>query len=212
MEFAADRLTLESGELPSVEALVAEAVRNRPETAQLRHAREAVAAWETSERRANAPALFVAAAGQVDASPVRPSEKSAVAANAYNDYFVGAAVGAQFNTNFGSVSAHAAEAHAKSEWVRAEEALAETGIPLQVWKARQELVQHRELAAVADREVVHTRKWMTFAAAAYGTGTGEAKDVLEGAAAHVMAKKAFYDHLLAASEAAADLEQAVGRP
>ena len=51
---------------------------------------------------------------------------------------------------------------------------------------------------------------MTFAAAAYASGTGEARDVLEGVAAYLLAKKAYYDHLLGAFQARADLEQAIG--
>ncbi len=55
-----------------------------------------------------------------------------------------------------------------------------------------------------------TRKWMTFSAAAYTSGTGEASDVLEGVAAYLLAKKAYYDHLLGAYQAKADLELAIG--
>ena len=90
--------------------------------------------------------------------------------------------------------------------------LAKTGLPLQVFKARQELLQHIALSGVAKKQVKHTRKWMTFSAAAHVAGTGEAKDVLEGVGAFLLAKKNYYDHLLGAWQARAALELAVGVP
>ena len=51
---------------------------------------------------------------------------------------------------------------------------------------------------------------MTFSAAAYTAGTGEAKDILEGVGAYLMAKKNYYDHLLGTWQSHAELEQAIG--
>lgn len=212
VEFADNKLPAPSGDVPSLETLVTSARRDRPEFAELAHGRAAVTAWEESERKADLPMLAIALAGQADTSPVRPKGYSATWYNTYNDYFVGGALGLQLNLNPAMSAARAAEASAKGEWVQAEEALADTGIPLQVFKARQALMQNRDLAAVAEEEVRNTQKWMTFAAAAYASGTGEAKDVLEGVAAYAQSKKAYYDHLLGVWQAQADLEQAIGRP
>lgn len=212
VEFADDKLSLPDDPVPTLPALQAAAQDSRPEVGQLRHGKAATAAWELAEKRANLPILFVAAIAQGDFTPMRPRGLSAVLYNSYNDYYGGVALGLKLDLDLAMASARAAEARAKASWVTANEALAETGIPLQVVKARQELLQHRDLASVAEEEVKNTRKWMTFAAAAWASGTGEAKDVLEGVAAHLMAKKAYYDHLLGALQARADLEQATGAP
>ena len=210
IQFADDRLVAPEEDVPSLAALVDEARQNRPEVAEIAHGKIATAAWEDAEQRANLPVLFVGAAGQADWSPMRPKGYSATYYNLYNDFFAGAAVGLKFDIDLGAARTKAAEARAKARWVEAEEALAKTGIPLQVMKARQELVQHRDLARVADEEVKSTRKWMTFSAAAYASGTGEARDVLEGVAAYLLAKKAYYDHVLGAFQAKADVELSIG--
>ena len=210
LSLADDKLVPQDDPVPALEALLSTARRDRPEIGQLEHGKAATAAWEQAERRANLPVLFVAAAGSADWSAVRPKGFSAAYYNLYNDYFVGVAVGLKLDLDAPLTSAKASEASAKANWVRANESLAETGIPLQVMKARLELIQQRDLARVADEEVKATRKWMTFAAAAYAGGTGEAKDVLEGVGAYLLAKKAYYDHLLGAWQAKAELEQAAG--
>jgi len=208
--FADDRLVPPADAVPQLPALVAAAMADRPEVAQIAHGKRATAAWEIAERRANLPVLFAAAAGQADWTPMRPPGYSAAYYNLYNDWFAGVAVGLKFDIDLAAASAHAAEAHAKAQWVDANAALADTGIPLQVTKARLDLVQNRDLARVADDEVKSTRKWMTFSAAAYMSGTGEARDVLEGVGAYLLAKKAYYDHLLGAYQARADLELSMG--
>ena len=141
---------------------------------------------------------------------MRPTGYSSAYYNLYNDWFGGVAIGLKFDIDLAAARTKAAEAQAKARWVEANEALADTGIPLQVTKARQDLVQNRDLARIADEEVRSTRKWMAFSAAAYTSGTGDAKDVLEGVGAYLLAKKAYYDHLLGAYQAKADLELAIG--
>ena len=210
IEFADDKLIAPDDVVPSLETLIESARDNRPEVAQIAHGKLATAAWEEAERRANLPVLFLAAGGQADWSPMRPTGYSSAYYNLYNDWFGGVAVGLKFDIDLAAARTKAAEAHAKARWVEANEALAETGIPLQVTKARQDLVQNRDLARIADEEVRSTRKWMAFSAAAYTSGTGDAKDVLEGVAAYLLAKKAYYDHLLGAYQAKADLELAIG--
>lgn len=210
VEFADDKLLPSDKPVPALGVLVAAARRDRPEIGQIAHGKVATAAWEQAERKANLPVLFAAVAGQADWSPVRPTGFSGALYNLYNDYFVGAAVGLKLDIDFALAGAKAAEARAKARWVVENEALAETGVPLQVRKARGDLIQHRDLAQVADGQVTAARKWMLFSAAAYASGTGEAKDVLEGVAAYLLAKKAYYDHLLGAWQARAELEQATG--
>jgi outer membrane protein TolC len=210
IELADDRLTPIGEMVPSLPALVASAMENRPEVAEIAHGKLATAAWEVAERRANLPVLFLAAGGQADWSPMRPQGYSAAYYNLYNDYFGGVAIGFKFDIDLAAARTKASEARAKARWVAANEALAGTGIPLQVTKARQDLIQNLDLSRIAEDEVRDTRKWMTFSAAAYTSGTGEARDVLEGVAAYLLAKKAYYDHLLGVYQAKADLELAIG--
>ncbi len=63
---------------------------------------------------------------------------------------------------------------------------------------------------LSDEGAVATRKWMIFAGTAYATGTGEAKDVLEGVAAYMLAKKGYYETLQAVHVARATLYYVAG--
>ena len=210
MSFADDRFKPDKAPVPALAGLVKTALRKRPESGQVRHGKQALEALVESERRSALPVLFAAAVGQVDWSPVRPSGYSAVLQNQFNDVFAGVAVGLRWDYNPAVTTARVRQARARQKWVIAQAQRAATGIPLQVEKARMDLSQHLDMAQVARKQVKSTRKWMTFSAAAYAAGTGEAKDVLEGVGAYLLAKKAYYEHLLGAWQARADLEQAVG--
>lgn len=208
--FADDRFIEDLAEVPELAGLLAKAQLHRPEAGQLRHGEKAVKALVRSERLAAMPVLFAAAVGQVDWSPVRPSGYSAVLQNQFNDVFAGVALGLRWSYAPAATAARVRQARATEKWVMAQARLAATGIPLQVEKARMELSRHLDMAKIAKKQVKAARKWMTFAAAAYGAGAGEAKDVLEGVGAYLLSKKAYYEHLLAGWQARADLEQATG--
>ncbi len=212
LELADSRLQPADVTVPELDELVAQARTDRPEVTQIDRGIAATQAWERSEAAASRPTLFAAAVADADWTNVRPTGTSSVLSNDFNDMFVGVALGLRFDLDFAKADTRAAEARAKQQWVRAQAELAKTGLPLQVFKARQELLQHIALSGVAKKQVKHTRKWMTFSAAAHVAGTGEAKDVLEGVGAFLLAKKNYYDHLLGAWQARAALELAVGVP
>ncbi len=210
LKLSVSRLSRRPKAPPPLDELVARAMKSRPEILQVRHGEEATAALIRAENLANMPVLFAALVGQVDWSPVRPSGYSSVTFNTFNDYFVGVAVGLRLSTTPGVVSAKEAAARAKQAWVLAQKRRAATGIPLTVRKAWMDVRQQRALARIAGKQVKAARKWMTFAATAWATGTGEPKDVLEGVGAYLKAKNAYYEHLLGGWQAQAELEQATG--
>ena len=210
VEFADNRLTPDKAAAAGLGALVKGAMQARPEVRQVKHGEKAVEGLVRAERLSAMPVLFAAAVGQVDWSPMRPSGRSAVSMNQFNDVFAGVAIGLRWSYAPAATAARVRQARARQRWVKAQSSLAATGIPLQVEKARMDLRQHLDLAKVARKQVKSTRKWMTFSATAYAASTGEAKDVLEGVGAYLLAKKAYYEHLLGVWQARADLEQAVG--
>ena len=103
------------------------------------------------------------------------------------------------------------QAEATRDQIEALRKFATTGIPLQVLKARTEIQRYRRLVDLSTDSVKSTRKWMTFAAAAYGTGTGETRDLVEGMVAYLQSKRAYYEDLLGYYIAQAELNYAVGR-
>ncbi len=213
-------LTLDVAKLPrlpktdddlALPALLQEAAKSRPEWAQLRHGEKAAIALESAEKLANAPVLFLAGTIDVDWAPTREDTPNPYHFDEFNDVSGGIALGLKFDLDVALSIAKADEAAARRAEVLALRRFAATGIPLQVRKAKDEVDQARYLATVSKRGVRATRKWVTFSALAYESGTGEAKELLEGVAAWITAKNAYYQALRDYHIARATLEHAVGR-
>lgn len=193
------------------EALLIEAKTNRSEWAQLEHGKAAAEELETAERLADAPVLFVAGQIQFDWAPTRQDTQNPYHYDSYNDFAGGVALGLTFDLDPAKSVARADEARALQSRVSALRRFAETGIPLQVKKAFGELKRARKTTELSRAGVKATRKWMTFSALAYQSGTGEARDVLEGVGAYVAAKRSYYEALRDYHVARAELAYAVGR-
>lgn len=211
VELADSRLSRLPDDDYALANLLVEASRRRPEWAQVEHGSKAAIALEEAQKLANMPILFVG--GQIAANwaPTTQNTVNPYHRDRYNDVFGGVAVGLQFSLD-------PARAHAKAEQARALQAemealrqFAQTGIPLQVRKAYQELERARDLVEYAKTGEKAARKWMTFAATNYGSGLGEAKELLEGLLAYVNSKRSRYDNLRNYYLARAELYYAIGR-
>ena len=197
--------------LPELAELLQVAAQQCPEWAQLDHGRRAALSWEEAERLAKWP--VVAVAGQLRASwtPTRHDSPNPYHNDPYNELFGGVGLALQFDIDPAKASARARQAAATGEQVDALRRFAETGIPMQVRLAHQTLAQQRATVGLDARAERAARKWMTFAGAAYSTGTGEAKDLIEGLVAYLQAKAALYEGLAKYWIARAELDRAVGR-
>ncbi len=200
-----------SSDLTSLDELLDEALRKRPEWAQIHHGEAAARALEKAERRAVLPTLFFAGTVNWDWAPTRDDSPNPYHYDQYNQLTGGAALGLQFNMDFALAKARGEQARAIARQVQAKKKLAQTGIPLQVRKAYDDVLRYTRQAGLMKKQVSEARKWMTLAGAAYATGTGEARDLLEGLAAYVKAKQAYYDSLRSYHDARAELGYSVGR-
>ena len=208
---ADDRLVMpESGETPDLFTLLAQAASGRPEWAQAEHGSAAAAALEDAEYGANHPVLFAAGQLTVDWAPTRTDVKNPYWYDQYNGIGGGIAIGLRLDLDAALAAAKAGGARAKQDQVSALIRFASTGIPLQVRKAHQEVQRYYKMTQLSNEGVRATRKWMTFSAAAYNAGTGEAKDVLEGVAAYAKARHDYYDALQKYYVARAELDYAIG--
>lgn len=197
-------------ELPALSALIQKAWEKRPEAAQLKHGRAAALSLEEAERLANYPVMAVVGSLVASWTPVRTDQKNPFHYDPYNDLTGGVALAFKFDLDPAKAKARGDAAQALVEQVDGLAKFASTGIPLEVRKARDDLDQAQRLLGVCEQGATAARKWMIFSAAAYAAGTGETKDVLEGLGAFVMAKKGFYDALLAVHMARAQLGIATG--
>jgi len=193
-------------------ALVLGATEHRPEHAALAHGRLAAAAFGESLSLANAPVLFLAGQVTADYAPTRDHDDNPWHVDPYNNFVGGLALGLKFDLDYWGNAARSHGVDAQLAQVAGLERLARTGIPLEVRKARDTLVQARAMYAASVEGANATKKWMLFAATAYAAGTGESRDLLEGVGAFVQARKAQYESLLGVHTASAELRQVTGSP
>lgn len=197
--------------LPALDVLVAEATRERPEWTQITHGSQAALDLEKAEKMANAPVFFVAGEVSVDWAPTRDDAPNPYHYDPYNDLVGGIAVGLLFDLDPALAHAKADKARALQARVTALRRLADSGIPLQVQKARDDAARQRELVRLATEAETCAKKWMTSGAAGYLAGVGEARDLLEGLAAYLFARRDHLQGLLDWHVALGELTQAVGR-
>ncbi len=191
--------------------LLVEAAQNRPEWAQLDQGEKATLALRDAETLANMPALFLAGLFEHNWTPMRDDATNPYHHDPYNGMTGGIALGVQFNFDPWRFAARSDKAAAQHEQVTALKRFAQTGIPLQVRQAYDGVTLQRRSSELASKSVKATRKWMTFAASAFATGTGEPRDLLEGIGAYTKAKHSHYQSLYDYYLAEAALHHAIGR-
>jgi outer membrane protein TolC len=212
LELADARLPeAQSEALPPLDDLVAEATRSRPEWTQIEHGEQAARQLEKAEKLANAPVLFVGGEIEHDWAPTRTDSPNPFHYDPYNDFVGGVAVGLLFDLDPALSVAKADKARALQARVSALKRLADSGIPLQVRKARADVERLAQVVRLSTEAEVAAKKWMTSGAAGYVAGVGEARDLLEGLAAWLFARRDHLQGLLDYHVALGELTQAVGR-
>lgn len=189
---------------------IATASQQRPEWNEIEQGKAAALALEQAEKLADAPSLFAAGMLSVDWAPTRDPANNPYLSSPYNGVSGGVALGLNFDIDPALHQAKAKNAHAVGEEVDALARFAKTGIPMQVKKSYEEVAQYRALVDVSDRGVNATKRWLTFASAAYTTGIGEARDVLEGLASYLQARRGYFENVQNYFVARAELDYAMG--
>ena len=197
-------------EIDPLPDLILQASVQRPEWAMLASGKEATLAWEQAERLADAPILAVAGQVKADWAPSRSDADNPYYQDIYNGATGGVGLAVQFNIDPAKSRARADIAEFTGDQVEAMERFASTGLPLQLKKAHSDVEHYHQMTDLSIDGAKATRKWMTFAAAAYATGTGETQDLLEGIAAYMKAKASHYENLSKYHIACAELQYAVG--
>lgn len=196
---------------PELAVLIAEAAQNRPEWAQVEHGERATLALAKAEFLANLPVLALAVTARGAYTPTVEDTINFYHNDPFNDFFAGVALVVQFDLAPWTAAAKEEAALAQHAEIEALHRFASTGVPLQVRLAYDQLGQARELVAITKDATKATKRWVTFAAAAFASGTGNAQDMLEGLAAYLQAKNAEYESLRDYFIAQAALDHAVGR-
>ncbi len=213
-------LTLENKKIPKpsfntkfddLDTMIEVAKNNRPEWEQINAGLAAASALRTSEKLANRPVVFVAGSFEANWSPTREDAVNPYQYDPYNNIFGGVAIGLKLDLDWALQKSKIDAANAKLMQVNALKKLAITGIPLQIKKARSDVMTQQETIQLSRKARKAASKWVLFSAAAYTSGTGEVKDVLEGMAATLKAKRDYYEGILNYYIALAELNYALGK-
>ncbi|MDH5547547.1 MAG: TolC family protein [Gammaproteobacteria bacterium] len=197
--------------LASLEELQQFAREHRPEWEQLDHGKKAAASLRRAEKLSALPVLFVAGTFEHSWTPTRDDTDNPYHFDEYNDMFGGVAMGLKLDFDWALTRAKVDAANAKMLQVNALNQLATTGIPLQIKKAHSDVERYQQQIALSSKARKAANKWIVFSAAAYHSGTGEVKDVLEGLVALLQSKRDYYEGILNYHIASAELDYAIGK-
>ncbi|HFE37935.1 MAG TPA: TolC family protein, partial [Gammaproteobacteria bacterium] len=151
--------------LPEETEMLAMAKQNRPEWEQIKFGLKAASQLRKSESLAHLPVLFVASTFEADWSPTRDDAKNPYHYDPYNQVFGGVAVGFKLELDWALRKAKMQAANAKLQQVSALKKLAVTGIPLQINKARSEVLRFNKQINLSRAAIKASNKWVIFSAA-----------------------------------------------
>lgn len=207
-----DYLQEESFTIDTLEELIVEAWKNKPEVKQLAAglaARKNLVKVEESDLY---PLLFVGAQFQGGKSDARD--------NTYNPFLNddgfgpvsgGPALGLRWNLNFLTTQAKIDQARAQYLGLKAKEEFALMGIPLQIEEAYRKVLEYKDQVKHAAEGTSAARGWMVSASNNYEVGIGEPKVLLEGIASYATMRinllQARYNYNIALSK----LGQLIGK-
>lgn len=199
-----------SDALPPLEDFVAKAAQRRPEVAQLKFGEQAAKAFALSEKYSSNPTLFVAGQLDLNWAPHWPVQADPFQWDRFNNITPGAAIGLQWDVDPRKTWARYQGAKGLVEQVEGLKKFAATGIPMDVRKAYDDVVQADKLTKLSADGANAGKKWLVFAGTAYVAGTGEAKDLLEGLVVYLQARQGYFENLQLAHFGRANLLYVTG--
>lgn len=194
-------------ELPDL--LLAASVQ-RPEWAQLSHGKEAALALASARRLANAPELFLAGRFSANWTPTVDEQDNPFHEDTYNGVGGGLSLALRFDLDPAKSRAKVAQAEAKAAQVEAMKEFARSGIPLEVRKAYDQAETKHRMVEHARAGRRATRSWVQFASSSFMTGTGDAKDLVDGLANYLESTYSYYKNVHEYFVAQAELTYAIG--
>jgi len=210
LEITDKKLVYEDLSLEPLEAHIARARQLRPEFAQ---AREGLLARKELMDSAYAdlfPQFFVGGFYSAAAASNRSYIENPFIYDPLYHQWGGVFLGMKLGINFGITSGRINEAKAEYNKVQALQDQAQMGVPIQVTKAYQEIIEARRNIKALEDAYKNARKWMVAASANYDLGIADAKDLADGVTAYAKLKADYFRSLYNEKIAWANLMQATG--
>jgi outer membrane protein TolC len=206
-----DTLEPEVRQVGGTDAQVSDALRLRPEMAQVRAGVDATRALVDVERSNYYPQFFAAIVGAYSGATNRSFIENPFVNDTFSQRGAGIIAGFKLHVDFGITGGKVRTAQAEYMQVEEKKNYAERFIPLQVRKARAELEEAQKAIEATREGYLNSRKWLVAAVANFDLGIGEAKDVADALASYARMRgdnfRAIYNYNLAL----ANLDHATGR-
>ncbi len=210
VEPAEKRLIYEESTLEPIETYMAWARELRPEFVQAREGLLAKKKLMDSAYADYFPQFFAAGFYSAAAASNRSWVKNPFIYDPLYHEWGGVVVGMRLGIDFGITSGKVSEARAEYNKVQALQDQAEMGIPIQVTKAYQEIIEARRNIKSLEEGYQNARKWMVAASANYDLGIADAKDLADGVTAYAKLKADYFRFIYNEKIAWANLAQATG--
>lgn len=190
------RLEMELEELQELDFYMNLMFKHRPLLKKLDHGIEATRQLMLVEFKAFLPVLFMGGFFRYNVTPTFPAPQSVLQQDTFNTIdnkpVGGAAFGFLWQLDPMKYAARGLQKKADYDKLLELRSYAEEGFPIQLIKTYTDLKDLQVKIQYQGDAVENAQNWMFFAANAFILGTGEAKDIMEGLAAYVDAKTAYY--------------------
>ncbi len=182
------------------------ALRNNPQWNQLKYGIKARANLYKFEKSHQYPILFLAGRLVGSYAPHISNQSSVFANDSYNEFYGGIALGIKWDFDFGQSGKIKI---AKSEYNKLIEKrkFAQKGIYLLIKQTYLELVEAQKNIETNYKAYRAALSWLGFAFLAFESGTGEAKDALEGLAATASTYGNYYESIFKFNMTTAKMSQ-----
>ncbi len=205
-----DTLELEARQVPGMDTQVSDAMRLRPEMAQVRAGLDARRALVDATRSDYYPQFFAAIVGAVSGATNRSFVENPFISDPLSQRGAGIIAGFKLHVDFGLTTGKVRTAQAEYMQVEEKKNYAERFIPLQVRKARAELEEAQKSIEATREGYLNARKWLVAAVANFDLGIGEAKDVADALASYARLRGDNFRAIYNYNMALANLDHATG--
>ena len=203
-------LAVENATIKKVDQYLVDLMKNNPDYARLLAGMKAKKHLVEVEEGANYPVIFAGGILKFAFAPSVDSQPSMFANDPYNTFTGNVGVGAMWTLDLFVTNAKAKRAIAEYKKLVEKKKYADEGFPILLDKTYLALIECQDNIALQKEASRKALGWMTFAFAAFKTGTGEAKDALEGLAAFAQYFKNYYEAIFNYNMALAELTRLIG--
>ncbi len=211
LQLAERKLEPVSLQLASVESYIDEALRTRPEAAQLEHGLAAQAAKVEMEKAELYPTFFLSTGLQYALAPNRTTQRNPFAAEDFNYSRPVGVLGIHWDIDFWRKRAKVAEAEAALAKLQAQQRGAITGLQLEVHRAYEQVLQAQQAMQTAAEGRKAGRGLLVATVSNFDLGIGEAEELFKALGVYTEASTDYLRAVHDYNVAVAELSRTVGR-